>query len=168
MTARERSASEDRLANRERRAVRRIVGTLVLVAAGIAAFAAAAPWLRATIGVPMAGAVGVAFVILLIGYSEYFQVSQYRQLDEVQKTSQTFAVRWGASAGQVAFLILMFLPPAQDLATTVVSSFAAHGPAGSELRTSILVAMFLSFAALLVLQALATMVFGVIWWKRQS
>jgi hypothetical protein len=164
MIADEKGSSVDR---RMRRQVHNILRTLLILALVMAAFVAAAPWLRATIGAPMLYVVSVALMIFVLGYGGYFQFRQARGMDEVLRASQEFAVRWGAAAGQMAFILLLFLPPFQDFAIAVVNKFA--GLAGAPMHgAAIIFAMFFGFGALVLLQAIGTFVFGIIWWKRSQ
>jgi hypothetical protein len=165
MTVNEKGSNVER---RERRQARSVLFTLLLSVLVVAALAAAAPWLRASFGAPIMYVVCVTVVIAMLGYLAFFEFRQSRELDEVLRASQQFAMRWGASAGQFAFIVLMFVPPFQQFATAIVNRLASNAPTSADHGAIILVAMFLGFALLMVLQALGTLVFGIIWWKRSQ
>ncbi|HEY2356257.1 MAG TPA: hypothetical protein VGH86_02310, partial [Phenylobacterium sp.] len=101
---------------------------LPLVAVPVAFFVAI-PWLK-SISHPVAILVTAGAVIFAMSYASYLSFRAQRGLDEVQKAGAAFAAQWGAPAGQVAFGLLLVLPPFKDFATAVVSKFAVH-PAAS-------------------------------------
>jgi hypothetical protein len=79
-----------------------------------------------------------------------------------------FAARWSIPAGQAAFVLLLFLPPFRDFMTSLVIEFGGHGPGMTVDRSVVVFAMALGFMGVVMLQAIATMVFNVIWWKSKQ
>src|SRR5579862_5563982 len=126
------------------------------------AFFAAIPWLK-SIGKPMAILVAAAAVIFAMSYANDLSFRAQRRLDEVQKAGAAFAAQWGAPAGQVAFGLLLVLPPFKDFATATVSKFAVH-PGANVDGAVVVLSLALGFCALVVLQAIGTTVVHAIWW----
>jgi hypothetical protein len=74
-----------------------------------------------------------------------------------------FAAQWGAPAGQAAFALLLVLPPFQDVATTIVSKFAADS--GMNVKGTVVVfALALGFIAVVLLQTIGTIIVHTLWW----
>ena len=140
----------------------------VVVVAGAFALAAAKPWLKATIGDLMFDLVVAAGAISAMGYASYFAARIHRGLDEVHKASAEFAARWSIPAGQAAFVLLLLLPPVKDLMTSLVIEFGGPGPGMTVDRSVVVFAMVLGFLGVVMLQAIATVVFNVIWWKSKQ
>ena len=134
---------------------------LPLVAVPVAFFAAI-PWLK-TISHPMAILVTAALVIFAMSYANYLSFCSQRRLDEVQKAGAAFAAQWGAATGQVAFGLLLVLPPFKDFATAVVSRFAAHSGATVD-GTVVVLSLALGFCAVVLLQGVGTAAVHAIWW----
>jgi len=134
----------------------------------IVALAAAKTWLETTIGGPMFTLVVAAVTILGMGYANYLLFRFHRGLDEVHKAGAEFAAQWSMPAGQAAFVLLLFLPPFRDLTTSLVIEFGGPGPGMTVDRSVVVFAMALGFMGVVMLQALATMVFSVIWWKSKQ
>jgi hypothetical protein len=134
----------------------------------VVALAAAKPWLKTTIGGPMFDLVVAAVTILAMGYTNYLFFRVHRGLDEVHKASAEFAARWSMPAGQAAFVLLLFLPPFRDFMTSLVIEFGGPGPGMTVDRSVVVFAMALGFMGVVMLQAIATMVFNVIWWKSKQ
>jgi hypothetical protein len=86
-----------------------------------------------------------------------------RGVDEVRKASARFAGQWGAVAGQIAFVLLMLLPPFQRLMTAVVVELAGD-PGTTVDRTVVAFSALLGFMAVVLLQTIGAFVVGVIWW----
>ena len=126
-------------------------------------FFAAIPWLK-TISQPMVLLVTAAMVIFVMSYANYLSFRAQRRLDEVQKAGAAFAAQWGAPAGQVAFGLLLVLPPFKDVTTAVVSKVAGH-PGMTVDGTIVVVSMALGFCAVVLLQSVGTAVVHAIWWK---
>ena len=127
-----------------------------------AAFLAAVPWLK-TISQSSAIGLTVALVIFVLSYSNYLAYRHQRGLDEVQKAGGAFAAQWGAPAGQAAFALLLVLPPFQDVATTIVSRFAADS--GATVKGTVVVfALALGFIAVVMLQTIGTVIVHTLWW----
>ena len=143
------------------------LGVLVVVAIAVA-LAAAKPWLKATIGDLMFDLVVAAGAISAMGYASYFAARIHRGLDEVHQASAEFAARWSIPAGQAAFVLLLLLPPVKDLMTSLVIEFGGPGPGMTVDRSVVVFAMVLGFVGVVLLQAIATVVFNVIWWKSKQ
>ena len=138
------------------------------VVVGAVALATAKPWLKATIGDTMFDLVLAAVGILTMGYASYFAARTHGGLDEVQKASAEFAARWSIPAGQAAFCLLLFLPPVKDLMTSLVIEFGGPGPGMTVDRSVVKFAMMLGFIGVVLLQAIAMVIFNVIWWKSKQ
>jgi hypothetical protein len=134
----------------------------------VVALAAAKTWLKTTIGGPTFTLVVAAVTILAMGYANYLSFRVHRGLDEVHKASAEFAARWSMPAGQAAFVLLLFLPPFNDFMTSLVIEFGGLGPGMTVDRSVVVFAMALGFMGVVMLQAVATMVFNVIWWKSKQ
>ena len=134
----------------------------------IVALAAAKTWLKTTIGSPMFTLVVAAVTILGMGYANYLSFRVHRGLDEVQKASAEFAARWSMPAGQAAFVLLLFLPPFKDFMTSLVVEFGGPGPGMTVDGSVVVFAIALGFMGVVMLQAIATVVFNVIWWKSKQ
>jgi hypothetical protein len=131
----------------------------------IVGLAAAKPWLKTTIGDPLFTLVVGTVTILGMGYANYLLFRFHRGLDEVHKASAEFAAHWSMPAGQAAFVLLLFLPPFRDVMTSLVIEFGGPGPGMTVDGSVVIFAMALGFMGVVMLQAIATMVFSVIWWK---
>jgi hypothetical protein len=134
----------------------------------VVALAATKTWLKATIGGPMFNLVVAAVTILGMGYGSYLAYRLHRGLDEVHKASAEFAARWSMPAGQAAFVLLLFLPLFRDFMTSLVIEFGGPGPGMTVDRSVVVFAMALGFMGVVMLQAIATTVFSVIWWKSKQ
>src|SRR5262245_58722573 len=89
-------------------------------------------------------------------------------LDEVHKAGADFAARWSVPAGQAVFVLLLFLPPFNDLMTSLVIDFGGPGPGRTVDRSVVVFAMTLGFMGIVMLQAIATMAFTMLWWKSKQ
>ena len=127
-----------------------------------AAFLAAIPWLK-TIGQPAALLITAAVVVFVMTYANYLSFRAQRRLDEVQKAGAAFAAQWGAPAGQVAFGLLLVLPPFKDFAAAAVGRFANH-PGMTADGTVVVLSLALGFCAIVLLQGVGTAVVHAIWW----
>jgi hypothetical protein len=134
----------------------------------VIALAAAKTWLKTVIGGPMFTFVVAVVTILGMGYANYMSFRVHRGLDEVHKASAEFAARWSMPAGQAAFALLLFLPPFKDWVTSLVIEFGGPGPGMTVDRSVVVFAVALGFMGVVMLQAIATMVFNVIWWKSKQ
>ena len=141
---------------------------LLAVVLLVVALAAAKTWLKATIGGPMFTLVVAAVTMLGMGYANYMSLRVHRGLDEVHKAGAEFAARWSMPAGQAAFVLLLFLSPFRDFMTSLVIEFGGPGPGMTVDRSVVVFAMALGLMGVVVLQAIATMVFNVIWWKSKQ
>jgi hypothetical protein len=163
-------SAEEKSLNVEQRTLRQ-VRSLLLMVVGLAlvmgGFVAAAPWLRENFGATMLSVASLALVVLVLGVTEYFAQRYNRGLDEVQKASQGFAVRWGASAGQIVFILLLMLPPFHDFAASLIHGFVGDAEMSDHDRV-VALAMVFGFGSLVLLQTIGTFVFGAIWWTRSQ
>ncbi len=112
-------------------------------------------------------AVTAAVVVLAMSYANYLSFRAQRGLDEVQKAGAVFAAQWGPAAGQVAFGLLLVLPPFRDVATAAVSAFVSRLVAHPMTvdGTVVILSMGLGFMALVLLEAVGRIVVHTIWWK---
>jgi hypothetical protein len=156
-----------KFAPNDRKTVRLALGLLAFVLL-VVALAAAKTWLRTTIGGPMFNLVVAAVTISAMGYANYLSFRFHRGLDEVHKASAEFAAKWSMPAGQAAFVLLLFLPPFKDLMTSLVIEFGSPGPGMTVDRSVVVFAMALGFMGVVMLQAIATVVFNAIWWKSKQ
>jgi hypothetical protein len=134
----------------------------------VVALASAKTWLTATIGGQMFTLVVAAVTISAMGYASYLTFRFHRGLDELHQASAGFAARWSMPAGQAVFVMLLFLPPFRDLMTSLVIEFGGPGPGMTVDPSVVVFAMALGFMGVVVLQAIATVVFNVIWWKSKQ
>jgi hypothetical protein len=143
------------------------LGLLVFVLL-VVALAAAKTWLETTIGGPMFGVLAAAVTILAMGYANYLSLRYHRGLDEVHRASAEFAARWSMPAGQAAFVLLLFLPPVKDFMTSLVIEFGGPGPGTTVDRSVVIFAMALGFMGVVMLQAIATVILNMLWWKSKQ
>jgi hypothetical protein len=129
----------------------------------VGAFFAALPWLK-TISQPVAILVTATVVIFAMSYMNYISFRAMRRLDEVQKAGAAFAAQWGAPAGQVAFGLLLVLPPFIDVTTAVAHNFAVHSGMPGD-RTVVVVSLALGLVVLVFLESIGRVVVHAIWWK---
>ena len=134
----------------------------------VVALAAAKTWLKTTIGGSMFDVVVGAVTLSAMGYTNYWLFRFHRGLDEVHKASAEFAAQWSMPAGQAAFVVLLFLPPFRDFVTSLVIEFGGPGPGMTVDRSVVVFAMALGFMGVVMLQAIATVVFNAIWWKSKQ
>ena len=149
----------------KRRLGRLALGFLLVFLLLVAALAAAKPWLKATIGDLPFDLVVAAVAILGMGYASYLANRVHGRLDEVHKAAGEFAMRWSLPAGQTAFCLLLFLPPVLDLMTSLVIEYGDPGPGMTVDRSVVKFAMVLGFMGVVMMQAIATVVFNAVWWK---
>jgi hypothetical protein len=147
--------------------IRRLALGLLPIVLLIVVFLAAIPWLGTTTGGPMVSLIGAAVAILAMSYGTYFSIHSQRALDEVEKASEGFAVKWGGHAGRTAFVLLLLMPPFQDVMTAVVNEVAGD-PGRSVDRTVVVFAMTLGVCGVAFLQIIGTLVASVIWWKSKQ
>lgn len=126
------------------------------------ALLAAAPWLKTAVGATATVILGGAAAIFVVSYANYISFLAQRRQDEVQKASTSFATQWGAAAGQIAFVVLLTLPPALDLATSLVRNLAGD-PAAA--RPVVVFAMTIGFCALVLLQGIGALLVRALWWQ---
>jgi len=124
------------------------------------AFLAALPWLKMVSG-PMVSLIGAAAAIFVMSYGTYLFFRWRRSQDEVQKASGEFGALWGAQAGTIAFVLLLMLPPFIDFATALVRNWSGDSGAA---RQVVILAMTTGCCAVVLLQAIGTMVVTSIWW----
>ncbi len=130
-----------------------------------AALLAALPWLK-RVSYPMAILVTAAAVIFAMSYANYLTFRAQRGLDEVQKAGAVFAAQWGPAAGQVAFGLLLVLPPFKDFATAVVSAFVNKfvGHPMTVDGTAVVLSLALGFVVLVALEAIGRVAVHAMWW----
>ncbi len=148
--------------------MRRLALGLLVFVLLIVALAVTKTWLKTTIGGTMFTLVVLVVTILGMSYSNYLSFRFHDGLDEVHKASAAFAARWSMPAGQTAFVLLLFLPPFKDFMTSLVIEFGGPGPGMTVDRSVVVVAMALGFIGVVMLQAIATVVFNVVWWKSKQ
>lgn len=143
-------------------AARFVLGVLPIVLVP-AAFIAARSWLETALGDTMMTVVAGTVAIFVMGYANYFALRFQRGQDEVRQAGLGFATQWGVPAGQAAFVLLLLLPPFQDLATRLVGDFAGDDATGVD-RSVVVSAMTLGFCAIVLLQTIGLAVVNSIWW----
>ena len=152
----------------ETKAMRRIwLGLLLIVLLAVVLVTERA-WLKTTLGGPMFYVFGATVAILGMGCANYISLRFQRAEDEVQRASAGFAARWSMPAGQAAFVLLLLLPPFRSFMTSLVIEFGGPGPGITVDRSVVVFAMALGFMGVVMLQAIATMVFNVIWWRSKQ
>jgi hypothetical protein len=139
-----------------------------LLAIALATIAAAKPWLKPTIGDTMFDLLLLAVGMVVMGYASSLASRIHRGMDEVHQASAGFAARWSIPAGQAAFVLLMFLTPVKDFMLSLVLEFGGPGPGMTVDRSVVKFAMMLGFMGVVGLQAIATVVLNVIWWKSKQ
>lgn len=88
-----------------------------------------------------------------------------RSLDEVQQAGQGFAMRYGTTAGIMAFALLLMMPPFRSFVTAFVIDYGNPGPGMTVDRSVVLFAMMLSFIGVVLFQLVGWMVMTAFWWK---
>jgi len=78
-------------------------------------FLSVAPWLKSAVGGTVTTWVAAAVSAFVMFYAWYVALSMQRRLDEVQRAGADYAAKWGVTAGQIAFFVLLALPPFQNL-----------------------------------------------------
>lgn len=125
------------------------------------AFAAAKPWLKATLGAGMVSLLAAACALFVMGYAVYLSVRWQRCVDEVQAAGSNFAARWGTAAGSIGFVLLMMLGPFVDFMAGAISDMA---DLQADART-VKFAMLAGFGCVVVLQTLGMFVVNLLWWR---
>jgi hypothetical protein len=149
-------------------AMRRLALGILAFVLAVVALAAAKTWLKATIGGPIFTLVVAVVTMLGITCANYFSFRFHRGLDEVHRAGAEFAAWWSMPAGQAVFVLLLFLPPFKDFMTSLAIEFGGPGPGMTVDRSVVVFSMALGFMGVVMLQAIATMVFNVIWWKSKQ
>jgi hypothetical protein len=134
----------------------------------VLALATAKPWLKTTIGSTTFDLLVAVVAMAGMGYASYVAFRFHSGLDEVHKASAEFAARWSMPAGQVAFVLLLLLPPVKDFMTSLVIEFGGPGPGMTVDRSVVVFAMVLGFMGVVMLQAIATVVLNAAWWKAKQ
>lgn len=134
----------------------------------IASLAAAKTWLKPAMGDPLFTLLVAVVTITGMGFVNLWLFRYHNGLDEVHKAGAEFAARWSMPAGQAAFVLLLFLPPFRDLMTSLVVQYGGPGPGMVVDRSVVVFAMALGFMGVVMLQAIATMVFSAFWWKSKQ
>lgn len=125
-------------------------------------FVAFLPWLKTNGGVMAVLVASGAAAMFVMGYSNYLVFLVQRRQDEVEKASAGFAAQWGVAAGQIAFVLLLLLPPVLDFATALVRDLL-HDPRASQ--QVVILSMTLGFCGLVLLQGVGSVVARAIWWR---
>jgi len=118
-------------------------------------FLACGPWLKTAIGGDAMTWLAAAVSIFVMAYAWYVAICFQRGQDEVQKAGADFATKWGVTAGQIAFFVLLALPPFQNLVGELVN----------QPRGKLLLGMTIGAVGVVLLQAIGTVVANMIWWK---
>jgi hypothetical protein len=148
------------------RARRLLVGAVPIMVVPLVLIAAA-PWLK-SIDRRLLLVASVSASLFVMGYAVYYSVLWQRALDEVQLAGQTFATRWGTTAGTMTFALLLMLPPFGDFATAFVIELGKPGPGLTVDRSVVTFAMTLGFMGVVLLQAIGSLVMNAIWWKTKQ
>jgi hypothetical protein len=138
---------------------------LLLVALG---FVFATPWIKSTFGATTVGLTAALLAVVVMGYANFLAYRYEAGLDEVQRAGSSFATKWGASAGQFAFVVLMILPPVRDFVVETVIGLSGDPGAGLDGRATAIGFIFFGFCGVVLLQALGTLVFSVIWFRSKQ
>ena len=136
------------------------VSALPLVIVPVA-FLASAPWLKRAIGDSMTMLVAAAAAIFVMGYGLHLSARWERRLDEVQMASSAYAAKWGWIIGAMTFVLLLLLPPVQNLATSLIENWAGAVVG----RKAVLLAMTFGFIGVVLLQTIGLIVVNLFWWR---
>lgn len=136
------------------------ISPAVLVAAS---FFAAAEWIDMTFGATTVLLLAAAAAVFVMGYSVYLSARVQRRLDEVQKANAGFSARWGPSVGEIAFVLLLLLPPVQEAMAAIVGKIAAD-PGTAADRSIVVLSMTVGFMGVVLLQTIGKVVMSAIWW----
>lgn len=140
--------------------------TVVPLLALAVGFIFAAPWLKATLGATTLALTAALLAVVVMGYANFLAYRYEAGLDEVQRAGASFANKWGTSAGQFAFVVLMILPPVRDAAISTVTGLVG-GATGDNSATAIAL-IFFGFCGVVLLQTLGTIVFSAIWFRSKQ
>jgi hypothetical protein len=132
---------------------------VVLVVGG---FLAATPWLK-SLDDNLVLLLTAAAAVFVMGYAVYLSARFRSGLDEVQKASSDFAAQWGPSAGHIAFVLLLLLPPFGTFMTSIVTDVAAD-PGTTVDPTVVVFSMAMGFVGVVLLQSVGTVVVSATWW----
>ena len=120
-----------------------------------AVFLTSGPWLKTVIGATMTTWAAAAASIFVMGYAWYLSICVQRGQDEVQRAGADFAAKWGVTAGQIGFFVLLALPPFQNMVGELVN----------QPRGKLLLGMTIGAVGVVLLQALGTVAANLLWWK---
>jgi cellobiose-specific phosphotransferase system component IIC len=110
----------------------------------------------------------IASSLFVMAWAIFLSTRVEHGLDEVQQASQRFGMRYGMTAGSMAFAVLLMLPPFKDFATAFVIQFGKPGPGMTVDRSVVVFAMALGFMGVSLLQIIGTIVMTTIWWKTRQ
>jgi hypothetical protein len=127
-------------------------------------FVFAAPWLKSTVGPTTLALAAAALAVMVMGYANLVAYRYEAGLDEVQRAGASFATKWGTSAGQVAFVVLMLLPPVRDWAISTVTGLVGAADNGA----TAIAFIFFGFCGVVLLQTVGTLVVSVLWFKSKQ
>lgn len=133
----------------------------------VAAFFASLPWLE-ELDKTLIRAITTAAALFVMAWAIVVSRRVERGLDEVQQAGQGFAMRYGTTAGSIAFALLLMLPPFRDFATAFVIEFGNPGPGMTVDRSVVVFAMMLGFMGVTLLQIIGWTVMTTIWWKARQ
>lgn len=136
------------------------------IALAIPAFLLAQPWLRHLDPVVFQGVV-IAFVVVLLGYTSWVARRHQQHFDEVELTSQRFAIQHGWSGGTLGAVLLLMLPPLTNWLADLAISTSGGSP-GVPTRASVQLALFWGLMLGVVIQTAGIFVAGAIWWRRMG
>ena len=130
----------------------------------VVAFFASLPWLEGLDKVVVRVTTTVA-ALSVMAWAVVVSRRVERGLDEGQQAGQGFAMRYGTTAGSLAFALLLMLPPFRDFATTFVIRFGNPGPGMTVDRSVVVFAIMLGFIGVTLLQVIGWTVMTALWWK---
>ncbi len=130
----------------------------------VIAFGAATPWLSRqddTVVLTITGILALA----VVAWSVVFAVVINRNLDEVQRAGERFALQWGVLAGGALVVALLVFPPFQSLVIASANRLGSGTPTTPD-RESVLLAYTFGVISLVLAQALGAIIARLIWsWR---
>lgn len=133
----------------------------------VGVFFGSLPWLKeADDGLVSLAATAASLSVIV--WAILLSLRVERSLDEVQRASQRFAVRYGMTAGTMAFALLLMVAPFKDFATAFVIAYGKPGPGMTVDRSVVVFAMMLGFIGVTLLQLVGTLVMTAIWWRAKQ
>ena len=137
---------------------------LALAVLAPASFLAAIPWLKDQPDGIVYLFAGIAATITVLA-SFALAVIEDRKMDEWHRTASRFASQWGWITGGGIVAILLALPPVHG---AIIGLSATMAGIPDPDPTLVVMAFTLGFMAVVLAQALCTMVLSVIWRARKS